>query len=187
MAQQFNFIDSGNHFTIQSIVNNSIASDRQYPKNSLTTSIFGNTLYITTVNNLRLVDYKYYEDSCNLLSSDIANLQNQLDTIFASVSGGGGSVDISSLNKEYTQTQINANILEVDSHIKQVNSNVKHKKYRIEGSANYNIAISYLEIEPSVYVIDGYTITGTTDLGFETLTAIITYNSNKLIINIQYT
>lgn len=170
MAQIFNFEDNGSHFTIQTLNGLIIASDKQYPKNTLTTNVFGNKLYISTVQGQRLVDYTYGIDLCNITANSATELQNQLDIMFAS--NGAGSVDITTLSKETTQASIR--------------NNVNHKKNRIEGSADYEINLTYLEIEPTIFVINGYTITGTTLIGFESLTAVITYDINKNITKIKY-
>ena len=170
MAQIFNFEDNGSHFTIQTLNGAIVASDKQYPKNTLTTNVFGDKLYISTIQGQRLVDFTYSIDSSNLVSENIADLQNQLDTIFATADGG--SIDITTLSKETTQASIR--------------NNVNHKRNRIEGSPDYEINLTYLEIEPTIFVINGYTITGTTLIGFESLTAVITYDINKNITKIKY-
>ena len=170
MAQIFNFEDNGSHFTIQTLNGAIVASDKQYPKNTLTTNVFGDKLYISTIQGQRLVDFTYSIDSSNLVSENIADLQNQLDTIFATADGG--SIDITTLSKEATQLTIR--------------NNVNHKKNRIEGAADYVIDLTYLEILPTIFVIDGYTISGTTSFGVETLTATSTYNATQHITKIKY-
>ena len=170
MAQIFNFEDNGSHFTIQTLNGAIVASDKQYPKNTLTTNVFGDKLYISTIQGQRLVDYTYSIDSSNLVSENIADLQNQLDTIFATADGG--SIDITTLSKEATQLTIR--------------NNVNHKRNRIEGSADYEMDIVYFEIVPGILAVQTYTLTGTTDFGFETLVSTLTYNATQHITKIKY-
>lgn len=82
---------------------------------------------------------------------------------------GGGSTDVSALNKEVTQLDLLAN--------------AKHKKNRIKGSANYSSVISYVGATDDVASIEH---TGTTDLGVETLTETFTYDGSNRITNITY-
>ena len=171
MAQIFNFEDNGSHFTIQTLNGVIVASDRQYPKNTLTTNVFGNKLYISTIQGQRLVDYTYGIDSSNITSTDIADLQNQLDTIFATA-GGGGSVDITTLSKEATQVTIR--------------NNVNHKRNRIEGAADYQLDLTYTELVPTKFFVTGYTVQGTTQFGSEIIIVTVTYDANQNIVQTLY-
>ncbi len=81
MAQVFNFIDNTTHISIETIVNNVTKTVSKYGKDTLSTKVKFGKLFIDD-GLFPQVIYDYNIDTCNINSTNVFDLQDQLDFIF---------------------------------------------------------------------------------------------------------